>query len=65
MMEHAEKLEAVALQLAGVETLIDGLIAAQTEYAPALMVVNGEIDRAFVELEAVAAWMKSNAEGVE
>lgn len=65
MMEHAEKLEAVALQLAGVETLIDGLIAAQTEYAPALMVINGEIDRAFVELEAVAAWMKENAGAVE
>lgn len=65
MREHAEKLEAVALQLAGVETLIDGLISAQTEYAPALMVINAAIDGAFADLEAVAAWMNENAGAVE
>lgn len=65
MLEHAEKLEAVMMQLAGVETLLDGLIQTSIEQSPALMVINGEIDRAFIDLEAVAAWMKSNAEGVE
>ena len=65
MLEHAEKLEAVMMKLAGVETLLDGLIQTSIEQSPALMVINGEIDRAFMEVEAVAEWMKSNAEGVE
>lgn len=65
MLEHAEKLEAVMTQLAGVETLLDGLIQTSIGQSPALMVINGEIDRAFIEVEAVAAWMKENAGAVD
>ena len=61
MLEHAEKLEAVNVRLAGVETLLDGLISNSIEQAPALMVVNGQVDRAYMEIEAVTEWMKQNA----
>lgn len=64
MREHAEQLEAVMMRLSGVETLIDCLIASSIEQSHALMVINGEVDRAFIEIEAIAAWMKSYA-GVE
>ena len=62
MREHAEKLEAALMQLSGIETLIDGLITTSIEQSPALMVINGSIDQAWVEINSVATWLKSEAE---
>lgn len=61
MFKHAEILEAAALELAGVQTLIDGLVAQSTETSPALATLNGDIGDVFEAIEEVAAWMKGNA----
>lgn len=63
MMQHAEKLEAVTTKLAGISTLIEGLISTSIEQSPALMLINNEVDRVYMEVEEVADWLKESAEG--
>lgn len=62
MNDSAEKLEAALTKLAGIETLLEGLIEKRTEESCALVVINAVIDSAFGDIEAVAVSMKEKTE---